>query len=278
MYFSRLRLTRQGLSLLLSGSEYGLHRALWTLFADRPDRERDFLYRRMNDGTQPEFLCLSARPPVGDGRWNVETKPFAPRFLTGQRLEFSLRANPVRTHWVDGKQKRRDVVMDAKTRLKAQDLPRDQWPTSAAIIQEAGAAWIEERAERWGVSFESGSIFDHPGGVIGTGHLHFLAGLEAGKADSVGLGRVFDRDEACLAHLHPSDCGSGCGPLRRRRRGGQGQGGQKERPCAHARNTERKSLSGHTSLLKRRVDDAAPPLFCWLWSKTDMLSRWRGPV
>ncbi len=154
MYFSRLNLTRQGLSVLLSASDYGLHRAMWTLFADRPDRERDFLYRRMDGGSQPEFLCLSARPPVGDGRWNVETKPFEPQFRAGQVLEFSLRANPVRTEWVDGKQKRRDVVMDYKTRLKAQNLSREEWPTSASIVQEAGAAWIEERAARWGVAFD----------------------------------------------------------------------------------------------------------------------------
>jgi len=158
MYFSRLNLTHKGLSVLLSASEYGLHRALWTLFADRPDRERDFLYRRMDEGPRPEFLCLSARAPVNDGRWSVETKAFEPRFRAGQVLEFSLRANPVRTQWVDGKQKRRDVVMDHKKRLEARGLPREQWPTGAAIVQEAGAAWILERAERWGIRFDCRSL------------------------------------------------------------------------------------------------------------------------
>jgi hypothetical protein len=48
-------------------------RLVWTLFADREDRRRDFLWREDDAG---RFYVLSSRPP--DDRhqiFNVETKP-----------------------------------------------------------------------------------------------------------------------------------------------------------------------------------------------------------
>jgi len=158
MHFSRIRMTQAGLPWVLSASEYGLHRAMWTLFGDRADRERDFLYRRMYDGPLPEFMCLSERPPVSDGGFSVETKPFEPKLKAGQVLGFSVRVNPVRTEWVDGKQKRRDVVMDHKKKLEVQGVPRDERPSEAAIVHEAGTGWFLARAGKWGVEAEAGSL------------------------------------------------------------------------------------------------------------------------
>ncbi len=89
-------------------------RLVWSLFADGPDRRRDFLWRRMDDGA---FLVLSARPPEDrHGLFEIdEPKTFAPVLAAGDRLRFSLRANPtVRKAKEPGKRHapRHDVVMD----------------------------------------------------------------------------------------------------------------------------------------------------------------------
>jgi CRISPR system Cascade subunit CasE len=73
------------------------HRLIWSLFADHPDRERDFLWREDGGSAwqRTTFLVLSAREPSGGGGlFAVETKPFAPDLSAGQVLRFRLRAAP----------------------------------------------------------------------------------------------------------------------------------------------------------------------------------------
>ncbi len=90
-------------------------RLVWSLFADRPDRRRDFLWRRMDDGA---FLVLSARTPEDrHGLFDIdEPKAFVPVLVPGDRLRFSLRANPTfRKAKKPGQRHapRHDVVMGA---------------------------------------------------------------------------------------------------------------------------------------------------------------------
>ncbi|GJD65409.1 type I-E CRISPR-associated protein Cas6/Cse3/CasE [Methylobacterium frigidaeris] len=73
------------------------HRLIWSLFADHPDRERDFLWREDGGSAwqRTTFLVLSAREPSGGGGlFEVESKPFAPALSAGQALRFRLRAAP----------------------------------------------------------------------------------------------------------------------------------------------------------------------------------------
>lgn len=73
------------------------HRLIWSLFADSPDRERDFLWREDGGSAwqRTTFLVLSAREPSGGGGlFAVESKPFAPALSAGQTLRFRLRAAP----------------------------------------------------------------------------------------------------------------------------------------------------------------------------------------
>lgn len=128
----------------LSGP-YGLHRALWGLFSDGPQRQRDFLYREESGA----IYTVSHRAPLaGSGMWLVEQKEYRPRLEPGMRLSFSLRANPVVSRRDEqGKQKRHDVVMEAKRRLQEEGLPRGEWPALAAIAYQAGFAWLAGRAQ-----------------------------------------------------------------------------------------------------------------------------------
>lgn len=78
---------------------YQWHRSLWSLFPDRPDAQREFLYRveAAKPGQAGRVLLLSTWEPQGSASIPIlATRPFAPELQAGQRLRFCLVANPVR--------------------------------------------------------------------------------------------------------------------------------------------------------------------------------------
>ena len=118
-------------------------RLVWSLFADGRDRRRDFLWRRMDDDA---FLVLSARPPENrHGLFDIdEPKAFAPILAAGDRLRFSLRANPTVRKAKDPEQRhapRHDVVMDALHPLT--DGSRAE--RRMAAIRERGFDWLAKQ-------------------------------------------------------------------------------------------------------------------------------------
>ena len=163
-YLSRARLRRNlSVSTLLpvlqdkaQGSQHSGHHLMWSLFADRPDRCRDFLWREMaKSGT---FLILSARPPApGHDLFEIdEPKPFTPALAPGDRLRFSLRANPVvRRRRSEGKRSgKHDVVMDALARIPKGDRAERR----PSIMREQGFAWLERQGTSSGFGIEPGEI------------------------------------------------------------------------------------------------------------------------
>lgn len=156
LHLSRLRLRKDGSAAALARllvptggaaprSDAG-HRLLWSLFADDPDRRRDFLWREDAPGA---FMTLSARAPVdAHGLFCLETKVFAPVLRAGDRLRFRLRANPVVSRPAARGQrgKRHDVVMHA-----LHGIPPGQRATAReGAILEAGRAWLEGQGRRNG--------------------------------------------------------------------------------------------------------------------------------
>ncbi|MGE4552222.1 MAG: type I-E CRISPR-associated protein Cas6/Cse3/CasE [Desulfovibrionaceae bacterium] len=149
-------------ALLLGGGRppqdaYDAHRALWTLFDDRADRKRDFLYRALDSAG---FLVVSRREPVDrTGAWRLSVKPYEPRFRAGERVYFALRANPVRkTRDASGRQVRHDVVQDERARLRAGGEDAGSLPPRAALAQEAGAAWLLARQDALGLDIAPGTL------------------------------------------------------------------------------------------------------------------------
>ena len=135
---------------------YRLHQAVWDLFADGPDRRRDFLYRLDLDGRKSQIFTLSARRPQESGPlFRVQTAELSPRLRANERLRFALRVNPVVTR---DHSHRRDVVMDAKWHLRQQGVPRDKWPSDAQLAYQEGLKWLTARAEKHGFSVESGQL------------------------------------------------------------------------------------------------------------------------
>ncbi len=146
MYIAELHRERSA-----SSSPYAAHQAIWTVYGDDPDRDRDFLFRAM-DPVGRRFLAVSDRPPADAPGWRVTHKPYAPDLRRGDRLAFSLRANPTRTVTdAHGTKRRVDVVMHAKTELKAAGLPREEWPLVNVLAHEAGKAWLLQRAPGLGL-------------------------------------------------------------------------------------------------------------------------------
>lgn len=129
------------------------HKLLWTLFSDGPERKRDFLWREAAPGL---YYMLSAREPRDAHNLFVlnPPKPFAPVLAAGDRLAFSLRANPTVSRKGSGKRGvRHDVVMNA-----IKPIPKDERAEKrTAAIQEAGVAWLRGQGERHGFALEHAS-------------------------------------------------------------------------------------------------------------------------
>lgn len=131
------------------------HRLLWTLFGDGATRRRDFLWREI-DGDRIDrlaFLILSARPPHDQhGLFEIDApKPWAPSLRRGDRLGFSLRANPVvTTRHAGARGTRHDVVMRAIHAIPSgeRSAPRVQ------AIAQAGREWLEAQGDRHGFRLE----------------------------------------------------------------------------------------------------------------------------
>jgi CRISPR system Cascade subunit CasE len=160
-YLHRIRLKPgldvQQLAQALPANAYAEHQLVWGWFSgDAPGR--DFLFRREQQGHWPYFYVLSKREAVDPSNlWEIETRRFAPKLATGERLSFVLRANPVKVRKISDDPKiktrrRDDVVAD----LKKQRYPdKTQRPPLGDIISEAGAEWLAARAKKSGFALES---------------------------------------------------------------------------------------------------------------------------
>ncbi len=114
------------------------HQLIWALFADGPDRRRDFLWREETPGN---FLALSARPPTElHDLFELDYKDFSPKLAAGDRLHFNLRANAVvsRSAAPGVRGKRHDVVMDMLYPLSKAERAAARLETGLT----AGRAWL----------------------------------------------------------------------------------------------------------------------------------------
>ena len=130
MFFSRVRIRPdvRDLHLLVSGNGYGAHQLLWKLFPG--EEKRSFLFREeiareqipFHKGVkgEPLFYLVSESQPISNHPiFAVDSKSYAPKLVSGERLAFRLRANPTIARKEEGKKNspRHDVVMDAQYHL-----------------------------------------------------------------------------------------------------------------------------------------------------------------
>lgn len=167
IFLSRVTLRRDAsvgalLPLLLgetrkqSNSVQSGHHLVWSLFADKQDRKRDFLWRETTAGT---FLILSARLPKDcHGLFHIdEPKPFTPQLAAGDRLQFSLRANPVirkRKSPDAVRSTKHDVVMAALNDLPEGERAAARFPA----IRDSGFSWLARQADKAGFAVDRDEV------------------------------------------------------------------------------------------------------------------------
>ena len=99
MYLSRVTVSSAHLeefAKIFQYNHYQLHQLMWKLFHDKPDKERDFLFRQDSNKGLPVFYILSqSKPNQAISVLKVEPKEFNPQLKAGDKLRFTLRANPV---------------------------------------------------------------------------------------------------------------------------------------------------------------------------------------
>jgi CRISPR system Cascade subunit CasE len=160
-YLSRIRLSHspsaRALAPLLMPTEAGhrrsaAHNLLWSVFADGPERTRDFLWRQEDDN---HFLTLSARPPIQSDLFQPhQVKPFAPRLAAGDLLEYRLRANATRMKRAGP---RVDIVMDA-----LHGLPREERAEKRLdLAADAAAEWMSRQGDRAGFRLLDATVEDY---------------------------------------------------------------------------------------------------------------------
>ena len=191
MYFSEIRMrpgrereaTHQRLDA--PGDD---HHWIWRWFDAPAGAPRDFLFRRhsvhwpVGGYTAPSgidelpiYLAVSQRPPRAelDG-WVSRCRTFDPRVEAGAQLDFQLRANPTvrrsplrhepRPAGVPRHAPRHDVVMDARRKWSmaheggGAGTAVDAQPATAALVYDAGFAWLERQGERHGFRVERDSL------------------------------------------------------------------------------------------------------------------------
>jgi len=136
----------------LTSNGYRAHRLVWSLFADDPDRDRDFVYRWDTGGRLPCLRVVSEREPVDrKDLFRLRTKEYDPVLKESQNLRFFLRANTVvKKEDDDGKQRAHDVVMNAKWEMRQEGTWEECDLTHAQLVQREGEKWLAKRTDQFG--------------------------------------------------------------------------------------------------------------------------------
>jgi len=153
MFISRVTLKRgpELFNLLeqKSSNGYMAHQILWDLFPNDGNKKRDFLFHKDEEGGFSHFLLVSKTEPVESGGVLVTSKSYTPSLIKGQKLAFSLVANPVVSRKVEGVKHsvKHDVWMDAKKQAK------ENGNNAVSIVnacEYASKLWLIRQGERCG--------------------------------------------------------------------------------------------------------------------------------
>lgn len=131
-----------------------MHRVMWSIHTDGPDRGRDFLWREDEGaGGERRYISVSARPPSDvSGLFDVETKPYEPELEEGDRLSFSLRANATRSiplpDGARGRGRRVDVVIAELHATRGIEGPYG--PRRDEVAARVASEWMEQQGSKKG--------------------------------------------------------------------------------------------------------------------------------
>ena len=164
MYFSKATLrpgaARSAAYQRLTAEGHAAHRLAWSLFADDPGRDRDFIFRWDPDRREPVLHTVSAREPHDrEGLFRVQTKPYDPQLREDQPLAFRLRANPVvKKRDENDKQRVHDVVMNRKHEMRRDGSWDSRDLTETQLVQQEGVKWLQRRTNHYGFDFRDDHV------------------------------------------------------------------------------------------------------------------------
>jgi CRISPR system Cascade subunit CasE len=165
MFFSQATLrpgaARSAAYQRLTAQGHAAHRLVWSLFADDPDRDRDFVFRWDPDRREgPVLHVVSEREPDDrEGLFRVQSKTYDPQLHEGQVLAFQLRANSVvKKRDENDRQRVHDVVMNAKHEMRQNGSWDDCDLTEAQLVQREGAKWLQRRTDHYGFAVDAEEV------------------------------------------------------------------------------------------------------------------------
>jgi CRISPR system Cascade subunit CasE len=215
MYISRMNLDTHRAAHL---GIYGEHQALWDLFADHHDRERDFIYRALENA---QFISVSRRIPKDEKKlWNIQVKEYDPKLKTGDRVFFSLRINAVRKSRDEkGKQVRHDIVQDLRVQMLTDGFKEADLPGRTVLAHEAAIEWLRARREELGFEMEEEGL------MVDSYQRHQVRKRGGSRPitlsilDLKGFARVIEPERARKTLMQGIGCakGLGCGMMLVRR-------------------------------------------------------------
>ncbi|MGE0516765.1 MAG: type I-E CRISPR-associated protein Cas6/Cse3/CasE [Hyphomicrobiaceae bacterium] len=115
------------------------HGLVWALFNDGAKTKRDYLFREVEAGS---YLIISPTAPHDSHKlWCLESQPYEPALVAGDRLGFILRANPVVTVPRPGLKRghRADAIMHAKSKMERRKT------FAAADASAVAVDWLAKR-------------------------------------------------------------------------------------------------------------------------------------
>jgi CRISPR system Cascade subunit CasE len=199
-------------SLLSAGltGTYRNHKLIWTLFADRPDTPRPFIYDVI---AQSPFTAIirSSVPPKNDlGCWKIDTVPFSPVHAIGTRLKFRTKVVATKSPNPGGAKRGKPVDAVLWEWESIEPVERREKVMPADVAHSAAVGWLQQQQERCGFALDGKSVM-----VMGYERDKIVKGKFGNKSEQVTLG-VLDlggflevTDSSAFANLLVNGFGKG---------------------------------------------------------------------
>ncbi len=142
MIASVLRLSRSDCKFLGIHDDYGIHKAVYSLFPKQGEQTRDFLYADQGgDYNLRQVLILSHRAPEIPAVGQVESKRISDEFLSHAEYGFTLKVNPTKRDKSTGK-----------------NIPIRRHNEQGISERQALHDWFMNKAPTWGFTVDVASL------------------------------------------------------------------------------------------------------------------------
>ncbi len=162
MFISKVELPKDNKIFQIYNKEnlpdlYSIHKLLWKLFPNDGTKKRDFLFQKDERTNNPCFYLVSKEKPVSFNEIKLETKIYAPKLNAGQKLNYSLTANPVvaRKNVNNKRSLKHDVWMDTKRGARVKKLNQAE---INCLCEEAVKKWLINKGSTNGFSINNERI------------------------------------------------------------------------------------------------------------------------